>query len=57
MALAWNGDKGVKFMLDSLTVAGYLHEPSPLRLLVGLNGSEAAEDRLDLGDGLQLWLL
>ena len=57
MALAWNGDKGVKFMLDRLTVSGYLHEPSALRLLVGLNGAEAAEDRLDFGDGLQFRLL
>lgn len=57
MALVWNGDKGVKFMLDHLTVTCYLNEPSALRLLVGLNGAEAAEDRLDLGDGLQFRLL
>ncbi len=57
MALAWNCDKGVKFMLDRLTVACYLHEPSALRLLVGLNGAETAEDRLDFGDGLQFRLL
>lgn len=54
MSLIGDGYQGVKLMPHSHASSGDLGNPSALCVLVGLYVAESAEDRLHLGDGLQI---